>query len=327
MHKDFQRFNPVRSPSWRYDRVLELVEARPHPRRASRKRDDDYVRLYRSFLLKFIKLRGEEEQLQLFPDNPAMYYAHLVFYHPDTEWRALLEARLLTREDDEEIANRFSMLPEAVDWYEKLFYNVRDRLENRDWIVKTILGSPQQRSPNRENSITHYQRDMLYRLLAYFGGPVILDTIFSGFTEGTMPRTSEQVESWLDEKMRLLLKQKATLAARVLEVNRYNVMQLMELHLAFCNAARDAGATAGAAADYMPNISEALGAIPWTVGKQSGEKLPMLQQEHLASAIEPRAHEQLAVASGVSPPSLRLAHEQYQRQDEENQLVEEAVGT
>jgi hypothetical protein len=36
-------------------------------------------------------------------------------------------------------ARRCASKPETIDWYEAVFFNVRDRLDNRDWITKQVL--------------------------------------------------------------------------------------------------------------------------------------------------------------------------------------------
>ena len=47
----FQKYNPLRSPCWRFDCVFELINNRPFPGRLSRVDDDRYMRGYYFFLL------------------------------------------------------------------------------------------------------------------------------------------------------------------------------------------------------------------------------------------------------------------------------------
>jgi hypothetical protein len=54
---------------------------------------------------------------------------------------AEIQALILAGQDDKMIAERCGAAPEIVDWYERTFFNVRDRLAAaRDWVVYTAIG-------------------------------------------------------------------------------------------------------------------------------------------------------------------------------------------
>lgn len=302
MHKDFQTYNPFRVPQWRYDRVLQLVEHRPRARRPSPKRDDEYVRAYWNFFRKYDRAEEEEDRLALFPNQPAMYYAHLIHHHPDREWRAMIQARLLTRVSDEEIAETAATLPEAIFLYEKLFFHVRDRIDSHDWIVKTVMGTAANRASNRNDSWTDNQRNLAYKLFAYFGGPIVLDVIISGFLSGDFPKNKSQIGPWFDSTMRLLVKRKATMAAQLFEVNKWNVMQLLEIHLQISNA--ENAAQSGPQTDIEKGINALLQTVPWGLAKRGYDQLTEEQQRYALSPVEPNAMEQMSLASGKVPASL-----------------------
>ena len=93
----------------------------------------------RSFMLKWRKGEGAREQLLI--EDPGLYYAYMIYdnIHTDPEVRFMLEARLLSGQPADEIANALKTLPDAVKWYERLFFNVRPFLSHHDWIVKHVL--------------------------------------------------------------------------------------------------------------------------------------------------------------------------------------------
>lgn len=302
MHQDFQKFNPVRVPSWRYERVLKLAEHQPAALVPHRRRDDKVVKAYYKFWRCYDRTESEEERVALFPKNPGMFYAHVMHHHPDPEWRAILQARLLTRDSDEEIADRAGTIPSAIRCYEQIFFNVRDRLDMHDWIVKTILGTEAQRAANRYDSWTPHQRYTAYKLFAYFGGSLTLDVIISGFTSGDFPKQRADVGRWFDRTMQQLLKSKATTAARLFEVNKFNVMELMQISMSAIHHENKAGD--GPQSEIEKSIDALLKEVPWGLARKGYGQLGALQQEYALGRVEPRAGEQMLLASGRTPAKL-----------------------
>lgn len=303
-HPAYQQYNPFREPQWRGERALSLVEGAQGPRRASPKSDDQYVRQYRNFLVKYLPQQDESLRLALFPRYPALYYAHQLQYHPDREWRTFCQARLLARQSDKEIGEAIGTLPEAVAWYEALFFNVRDRLDNHDWIVKTVLGTRDQRAANREGSITDHQRELLYKIYGYFGGPMILDVIISGFVSGNLPKNKAGIPGWFDSTWKTMMRSRSAEECRVFEHNRYTVMQLFEIHLAIMNA--EQASADGPLTESDKNIETMLlnlGSV-WGMAHKGLELRTEQQQQYAISATEPRASEQLMLGAGVIPTQL-----------------------
>jgi hypothetical protein len=85
--------------------------------------------------------------------------------------RSEAEARILAGQSDEEIAKRLSLSAESVFWFEAAFFQVRDRLASRDWVIlKTIgpgiwVGSPDVWS--------------VWKAVAYFGGVAAMDSLIT----------------------------------------------------------------------------------------------------------------------------------------------------
>ena len=144
----------------------------------------------------------------------------------------ILQARLLTTETFAQIAGRLGTNELVIQFYADLFFDVRDRLEARDWIMKVILGPPELRSKfNKDGTLTDAQRGVLYRLFAYRGGPLVLDSLIAGIGNLNRPTRAEDVAEWMDGSLQEIIRTRAVMAARLFEVNSKNAMRLLKLAL------------------------------------------------------------------------------------------------
>lgn len=309
--RQFQVYNPFRSPSWRFDRVLSLVDHQPKPLRASRKYDDEYVRKYRQFLLKWrenVEKDQQDDWIKLFRKDPAMYYAHLISIDSDPEWKSILQAKILAGLDDAELAGDIGTLPETVELYEKLFFNVRDRLRDHTYIVKTVLGVTSRRDGGFNDTFNDSRRDLCYKLFAYFGGPIVLDIVVSGFSNAPIPNSRQKAEQWLDQAMKTAVRRRSSMAAQVFEVNKFNVLQLMELQCRIIEAEQvDARSGSGESSNDQlgETVEELLEGLDWTFGKRVQESMNDSQKKFASTSVEPRAEEVLELSANRIPGSLQ----------------------
>jgi hypothetical protein len=228
MGAQFPHLDPFPSTQWRANRAVQLIERRLKPRRW----DDRYVRTYRRFLLDCLAASGDERRLQAaelaWPD---VCHAHKLHSYSDQEWPHLLEARLLTREPFDAIARRFDVPASAIDWYEKLFFNVCDRLDCRDWVAKSIRGEPADIDPNQNGVMTQQQRAMVYRWFGYQGGTRALDAIVVALAPNPMSTPNNDAATWCGEAMWQAIRCKAAMAVCALEIDQTNAIQLLKLAL------------------------------------------------------------------------------------------------
>jgi hypothetical protein len=303
----YAKYNPFRTPEWRADRAMTLVGNQPRRRRALRT-DDVWVREYAWFLARYLPAGendNEEAKEQLFVRNPGLYFAQEIHFNEDYEWRAILQARLLTNDSYENIAKGLATMPSAIEAYEAVFFNVRDRLDSHDWIVKTVLGTAMDRAANREGTLTEHQRNMTYKLFGYFGGPLILDAIISGFNRGTLPTRKTEVAGWFDSTVKNLLRSKAAVAARVFEVNKFNVMQLFEIQLGVITSDLQAKSQqSGPVSPLVKNVQALLEMSPWALAKDPNAPMTPEQKRFAKTAIEPTLEEEFSLACGTVPDSL-----------------------
>jgi hypothetical protein len=92
-------------------------------------------------------------------------------YVSDGPAALLLEVRLLMGQDSADIARLMGMPASVVDLYETVFFQCRDRLHARDWVVCCALGMPPSGA-----SIDPEKAAVLKRF-AFFGGPLVLDAV------------------------------------------------------------------------------------------------------------------------------------------------------
>ena len=306
MHPSIARDSPVRRPQWRLDRVIQLLSNRPlplHPRRY----DDHYVRAYRRILGK-LRAAGDDlaRQDAVFLEYPDVYQAHRLHYSPDLEHRQILEARLLTNESFDEIASRYSTTPKAIDYYEKLFFHVRDRLKCSSWIHKVISGPRSDYRDNKNKGImTDDERGYVYRLFAFYGGPLVLDAVITGLSPNSIPRLEKNLAAWFDGTLNQLVRTNAAVGAATLRMDQAKLMQMIKLAVRTSEAAGSRGETPNTVLEER--VKELLATIEWTPAGRALAELGESQKEYLKSPVEPRADEQLALAKGVMPSTFEAA--------------------
>jgi hypothetical protein len=93
-----------------------------------------------------------------------------------------VQARLLAGQEDAAIADRCELPPGVVGRFERVFFNVRPRLQARDWIrLRAIL--PEARPPGRPRP----DPGAAWRSLGYHGGPRVLDLALAVTRDEPLP--------------------------------------------------------------------------------------------------------------------------------------------
>lgn len=161
-YPDTQRFSPVRSLSWRWERATDLLD---NGRYWSRCRDDDWTLRAMAYIRTMRRVPpGRPENLARV--DPEVYAAHQL-YDQRGPRRLEIEARLLAGQTVPEVAARVALPEPTVAAFEALFFHVRDRLEAADWITVHALGRG-----NRDSIAA-----IVLRSCAYYGGLVLLDAV------------------------------------------------------------------------------------------------------------------------------------------------------
>ena len=316
--RSLRNFDPFMRPEWRYERILQLVDAVPTPRRPTRF-DDDYVRAARRFILRWRAADEYTRKLMAY-ENPGLCFAWMIFQRIDTdpEISFMVEARLLANQSFVDIANAIHSEPEVIEWYEALFFNVSDNLRHHDWILKHILlpaadrFAEQDDEENEDNlrrfitpPVIRPHLDFTLKFFSYFGGPVLCDFMLSGFKQGMICRTQDDIGEWLDEQWYNQIRRRSTMAAGVFEVNKYNVMELFATHSRIIELHKGADGQDERRTMIERHINAMLTEIPWTVGQQAREIFEgTVVGAYDEMAAELRDEEMLLVAAGEKPLAL-----------------------
>lgn len=315
-------YDPLRSPSWRSERVEEILKDRG--RLPSRMLDDEEIwRLYR-FLSALQGTRTERERREVYLSDPEIWMARRLRFDYIAGGRALIEARILAGQSDEEIAKKSGTLAGAVRLFERLYFNVRDRLDARDWILRCILGPEIDVHLDEAGHVTAAQLDAVYRLLGYFGGPAAVDFIGSGLASPSRPRVADDVPGWAAQTLGHLLLRRGLISAATVRINRYNALELLQASLKLmevCDAhpdrrrarTEDSQRTAtGAREGEVHSLEQVARQIFSHISEMLGREADPEQQDHLKkyweSAVEPRLRDQVELNStGTSPELERLS--------------------
>jgi hypothetical protein len=183
---NYHYIDPQREPDWRYREAMKLY------RRGKRDVNvDPYVKPF-VFFLEVVNGPDRERARRWVGKRP--HFVQLCRLRESVELCNVLEAHILARRRDLEIAGRMGLLPETVMWYERLFFHVRDRFAAKDWIAvrlrltKLVHGFCE----------PHEVWGLALKRFAYAGGPLVLDDVLAEFPLHRGPQTIDEVDALLE---------------------------------------------------------------------------------------------------------------------------------
>lgn len=183
-------FAVLREPQWRSDLVLEMVREGRRVFRSAR-RDYHLLCAYRKLLLSLDSSDGcLKYQHVLRGEQRAIYQAHEWHCSSDDATRQAIEAWLLTGEPFADIAEKFAADPQAIKFYAKLFFDVRNYLQGKDWIWITI-GRRVEYDRRRGCSWADARRGYAMRYFAYYGGASVLTLLINSI--GAAAKSGEDI--------------------------------------------------------------------------------------------------------------------------------------
>jgi len=300
--------NPLQRPDWRWQRVLELCSG-VYPKRCSW-RDDDFIRGTRQFILKRSHHLTENEAKRLYSNHLPLTAAWFIRAAANSGMSHIIykiEARLLARQTNEEIADAVGTQPDVIEWYHALWFDVRPRLQHRDWVQDIVLAPAVMRQYGEGSwagvswGLAAPFYDATLKLFAYYGGPDAIDLLLTGgFDITKCPRSPEEVKSWLVDTWKQSMAQRSAAAMMTTHIDKHTAIHLFTLHanlLASAQAvegaersARDAGLIE-ATTKLMTSMPLACGTIGEAVERKA--KAPVVNGH-----FEPRTDELLAMHAG-----------------------------
>jgi hypothetical protein len=207
--------------------------------------------------------------------------------------RAVVEARVLAGESDQQIASRLGTVPEAIGWYEKACFDVRDRLRRPDFIASVIRRADPRAS--RVDEITA-ARCRTYKMLGYYGGSHVLDRALAMLPLTGRPSSALTVDAWLAN----VAQQAPALAAVTTSAADVDPAKLIGLWRVAAELAKQSGRQGNGLTPLEQQFEELIKDIPWQLGARVESRSEL---EHLARTgpVEPRAAEMAEIRSGHLP--------------------------
>lgn len=299
--------SPFRPVDWRWQKAVRLHrDGRP----VSRVRDDEFVAKAVRFLREKAACADEWALLDLSARWPSLFDAHEVYQAAEggpraTRWE--VEARLLAGASPERVGARVGLSPDAVRWYEALFFHVTDRLSTPGWVAHHAIGPSV-----HEGLLNERDYGLLWKWYGYGGGEHLLDAVTALWVAPVRADGPDGVRTFCGAQQRAQLDKKALLAMLTLRTtDAFQKMQLGELHAKYLELEKTAGGGGGGAEAFVAGLEAALRALPWGVGRggNAARHVPALGAagDADAHAAEPRAGELLAGRAGVPVPALAAA--------------------
>lgn len=201
-----------------------------------------------------------------------------------------IEARLLSGESFKDIADRCGLPEVTIEFYEKLFFNVTDRLKNKMYVFHIAIGDQLHRG------MTDRDYGILWKIYGYVRGPEMLDFLIGTFSDWSRPVGLMQAEQQLTEDHKSTMRRKAALASRMTGINQHTADRLIELHTKIMEVENSAGS--GSPEGVQQNIQVMLNHLPLLVGSKVDNIAndPIKNYKHLSADL--RASELMALSAG-----------------------------
>jgi hypothetical protein len=199
----FHPSNPFRPTNWRWELARVLSDG-DNKKKLARANPDQYVQKAYRFLKELGQCEDEIDRYALMDKNEDLYGAYSIWQRGGDEtdrhpMRYALEARILADEDTYSIANKLGITTGLVEIYEKVFFNIKDKISNKDYVMTCVM------SPAVYSGLSDRDYDLLWKLFGYLYGPVVLDAFIHANTQRARPVSAEEVDAVLTEDTRSTL--------------------------------------------------------------------------------------------------------------------------
>lgn len=247
-------FNPWRPPDARWKRAIGITErAEPQATVNRDGRDGCYwVRQAQRFKRAWDQARTERDKLAVISRQPFIYQAFWIYTQASDNQplRWTIEARILARETDKEISYKMGCRPEVVAAYEALFFAVRERIDNRDFILNSVLSAAIIRGLNARAF------DLLWKMFGYCAGPHVLDDMMQ-YVPPNWVHTAGGASTFYQDTAIMLMKKKAAVASLAIPVTDHTQVHLLEAFVKYVEIERSTD-SAGKAQEQISNNLQAL---------------------------------------------------------------------
>jgi hypothetical protein len=287
------RDNPLRAPSWRWLRAAQVDAGGLKPSKIM-DGGEGYAWIRRALRLKrrhALATNRPDALYALARADRSLFWAHTIWAEDKSPTRWAIEAHILADETDEAIAKKVGCEPDVINAYEAVFFNVRERLVNTEYVANVVMGDAVARGLNER------QYDLLWKLFGYRGGPHVLDAMISKFSAIGRPQKPEEVSQFFQEATIHAMRHKAAIAAVTIPINTHTQLPLLDAYVKYVEIERTTENAEKAQAGIVQNIGAMLTALPFKIGTKldsEGDKMVPFDN----NAAELRSDELMIVAAG-----------------------------
>ena len=280
--------NPFRPPEWRWRRAMSLHDQVPGAMLPSRRVDglDGFkwitaaVRFYREYS----RATTESAKAALAERRPEIFWAYWAWSSVNPiKW--IIEAQILARSNDHAVGFRCNMPPKYVAAYEALFFNVRDKLQHRSYILNCVIGKA------IHDGLSEREYDLLWKLYGYFLGPCIVDALEGKFANPTWCGDPVNVGAAVMDDAIGTLKLKAALATKTVRVDSHTQLAIMDAFTKFVEIERTTDSAGKAQEQILGHISAMMTTLPFNIGGRVPPKILSHQLQSPADAFDRTALE------------------------------------
>ena len=292
--------NPFRVPNWRWLRAAGYLAGEQLA--PTRKRDGvpgyRWVKRAAQFQRALERCAGNQLALhRLAESDSAIFWAYWAHEDTNSMMRWQIEAHLLARATDWEVAFSAGVHPSIIEAYEALFFNIRERLNHTGYIMHCAIG------PAAQRGLAAREFDTLWKLYGYFNGPAMLQALITKFPSPGWCSSPDAVSAALQDDAISTLKLKATLAAKTVPINAETQLELLHIFTKFVEVERTTDTVGKAQGQLMDHVAAMMKSLPFNVnGRDPRQDHQMIPADPLTpfreSAVELSYAEVLAVSAG-----------------------------
>ena len=243
----------------------------------------------------------ELDLAELAERHSVVYWAHDIWNMNGEQGnpvRSEVEARLLADDRPDNIARRVATEVEIIDAYERLFFNVKERLCNRGYLMHCVLG------PAVHLGFQSSEYDLIWKLFAVLGGPLAVDLMVDQSVGHARPDRAGDLKYFVADVAQNDLRRVAMLSLKTLRINNFNAMEIIDKFLKLVELERTGGAGGGIATEAVKqNVHAMLVSLPFTVGQRSAhaDAAPLDRYDNLPAEL--RYEEVMAASAGQEVPA------------------------
>lgn len=222
----FHAANPFRPTNWRWERARLYREKKL--RNFKKQNEDIWTIDATKFQISLFKCKEDYDRWRMMELYPDIYSAYLIYRRGDDEdrhpMRYAIEARILAGQHYSEISGKLGISPRVIEYYEKLFFNVIEKLDFPDYIMTCVIG------PSVQSGLSDRDFDLLWKLFGYLYGPAVLDTFITTTSRRFKPENLNEVDVTLSEDARSSIQRKVAIVARTFTINPFSQTELLNLY-------------------------------------------------------------------------------------------------